>query len=409
MTANRLFVDCIHDASQLITLRDEWTALLQYSSHGDPFLSWEWIATWWHHFGSRYELVLITVREEGSLVGLAPLMVQPQRICGLYLRVLTSIGYPPPDVSGFLTLSNRCDVTRAIVDYLATNNTIWEAIQLNEFPNNIFSDEQNLKKLEAFCTIDIPTSRHWFILMNGPDWDAYHIQLPARVRKDLRRCRRRLEELGEIGFMRYTGDQFHPDHMESVFDINSRSHHPGNYRIGSQRDFHRHLGRAMQEAGWIDMSFLLLDGNPIAYQYGFVYRQRASIWRTGFDHSYRIYAPGKLLLLEYLQDSYQRGILDIDWLRGDHNYKLEWLAEPRTFYHPVIVQRKLIPHLVFVMLPRWRGRIRRFLERNTYIKALLKKSDSIQRHRNLVALDTSTLKVTETDMVEAKIGEDAPQ
>ena len=67
-------VEHVSDIAGLRRLRPEWNGLLCRSPASSVFLTWEWIATWWEHFGREGDLLILAVRDEsGRLVGLAPL------------------------------------------------------------------------------------------------------------------------------------------------------------------------------------------------------------------------------------------------------------------------------------------------------------------------------------------------
>jgi CelD/BcsL family acetyltransferase involved in cellulose biosynthesis len=70
-------------------LEEEWEDLCHNSPLSTPFQSWSFLYSWWEHFGEGYQLRIITVRDEGLLVGLMPLMLE--RRWG-FLRKLLFIG-----------------------------------------------------------------------------------------------------------------------------------------------------------------------------------------------------------------------------------------------------------------------------------------------------------------------------
>ena len=46
-------------------LRDDWNALLCRSAADNIFLTWEWLHTWWEHFGSNKNLLLLAIEDRG--------------------------------------------------------------------------------------------------------------------------------------------------------------------------------------------------------------------------------------------------------------------------------------------------------------------------------------------------------
>ena len=43
-------VELIEDPDRFRSLRGEWHGLLEQSTSDCPFLTWEWLHTWWTHF-----------------------------------------------------------------------------------------------------------------------------------------------------------------------------------------------------------------------------------------------------------------------------------------------------------------------------------------------------------------------
>ncbi|MDQ3800775.1 MAG: GNAT family N-acetyltransferase, partial [Acidobacteriota bacterium] len=74
-------------------LREEWKGLFAASGGCSPFLSWEWLSTWYKWFGvaERTPFVLKAYREN-RLVGLLPLCLHEKKILGMRLRRLAFIG-----------------------------------------------------------------------------------------------------------------------------------------------------------------------------------------------------------------------------------------------------------------------------------------------------------------------------
>src|SRR5438105_2579508 len=71
--ATPLRVEVVSDIKRFAALRAEWSDLLCASAASCPFLTWEWLHTWWTHLGGARTLNLLTVRSGDQLMGLAPL------------------------------------------------------------------------------------------------------------------------------------------------------------------------------------------------------------------------------------------------------------------------------------------------------------------------------------------------
>src|SRR5512137_2214582 len=128
----------IHTDPNIIELlKPEWNALLRNSTADTPFLTYEWQKTWNDCLCScEGEVHLLTVRDGGALLGIAPLFVltepdkdgQPRRL----LRLIGSV-----DASDYLDLiaerGREREVLTAMLDALAQLDT-WDAIDLWNVP-----------------------------------------------------------------------------------------------------------------------------------------------------------------------------------------------------------------------------------------------------------------------------------
>ena len=57
-----LTIECIDSSWGFTALRPEWNALLRDSASDCPFLTWEWLHTWWTHLSGSSRLRIDTCR-----------------------------------------------------------------------------------------------------------------------------------------------------------------------------------------------------------------------------------------------------------------------------------------------------------------------------------------------------------
>lgn len=82
------------DAS-LDQLAGEWGELFRQSGCRNAFLSIEWLGAWWHHWGRRHRLWVVTVRtRSGRLMAVALFHVRRSFLGGWAPRALCFLGTP---------------------------------------------------------------------------------------------------------------------------------------------------------------------------------------------------------------------------------------------------------------------------------------------------------------------------
>jgi CelD/BcsL family acetyltransferase involved in cellulose biosynthesis len=84
------------------------------------------------------------------------------------------------------------------------------------------------------------------------------------------------------------------------------------------------------DRGWLSLSFLDLDHQPVAGIYGFVYGETYYFYLPGFAPDVASHtSPGMLLLAHRLERALAEGQQQVDLLQGDAGYKLTWANDRR--------------------------------------------------------------------------------
>src|SRR6266850_4452724 len=70
-------VQIVESPAEFERLRDEWDDLLAASSADGVFLTHEWLHSWWKHLGGGRGPRVVTVRDGGRLIAIAPVRLAP--------------------------------------------------------------------------------------------------------------------------------------------------------------------------------------------------------------------------------------------------------------------------------------------------------------------------------------------
>ncbi|MDZ7619271.1 MAG: hypothetical protein U1E05_19910, partial [Patescibacteria group bacterium] len=132
---------CLNDMSALQSYAEVWNRM----AAGLPFRSWEWLSTWWRHYGPSAgrghrarELHVVCVFDEGeSPVGFAPFYAEETATAGRVLRLLGD-GEVCSEYLGVLADPGREEaVAGAVASHLADSSHAsrsdlarWDLIQL---------------------------------------------------------------------------------------------------------------------------------------------------------------------------------------------------------------------------------------------------------------------------------------
>ena len=91
MNAESISWEVLKDVPRDQELIDAWNGLAGRMKNPSIFSTFEWMSTWWEHFGEKRELRIRAGRRNGELVALAPLAVsrKPFPPCSFAERVGT--------------------------------------------------------------------------------------------------------------------------------------------------------------------------------------------------------------------------------------------------------------------------------------------------------------------------------
>ncbi len=336
-----LLVERIDSAEGLRRLQPEWNTLQARSRATSVFLTWEWISTWWEHFGRRRPLWLLVAREPaGRAVGLAPLYLQRARLAPLVgVRALTFIGAGGPVTPDYLDFLADAEHEQAVVEallaWLREHGREWDVLSLP----HVADDSTTMS-----CLARGGVRAGLWVMQGRPKLSPY-ATLPARAeeyegrylgsksRKRLREDRKRLSQSGQVS-ARDLAQECSPAECVALI---ARLHGSRSVMLGRPSAFERpgYLGFHLQfaslaaERGWLRLWSVLLDGKPIACRYGFAYQGTHYAYQTGFDSEHARLGVGRVVTMECIRGCIEEGLIRFDMLAGDSEDKRHFGKESR--------------------------------------------------------------------------------
>ena len=355
----------ITDDNSFRSLKEQWSQLLSQSSTQSAFLTWEWLYSWWNVYRGNKNLRLITAWRDSNLAGIAPFMLEKKGKFGLGPRVFTSLGTPQSDIGGFIYRAQDTEVVDSLFQFLKNNQSQWDIIEFHEFLG--FGLEQDALKKQFLhdrsLMID-EIKQHYYIPLEG-NWESYQKSLPKKFRYNLGRAVRLAEEIGPVECRHFTGEHMNVDVIQMIVEINRYSHYPRLYNRLVEQAFIKTLAEQMKHSNWFGAYLLFVNEQPVAYEYGFHFNGRFEDWRAGFDTrlSSNI-SIGKALAKMVIRACYDQANTEVDFLRGDEPYKLEWKPAAREYVNTRIFNRRAPSAIAaYQWLANVKPRIRRFRSR----------------------------------------------
>lgn len=178
----------------------------------------------------------------------------------------------------------------------------------------------------------IHTHRSPFLTLSGSAEDFLGRQ-SSNFRYNIRRKTRALERSGTLEFLVLTDLAEVETALRYLSEIERGS---WKETAGSsitarpwEMDFYRILTPLAAEQRWLRIYVLLLNGDPVSYDYGLLYRNRYFMLKTSYVEELSKYSPGLVLRWKVLEDLYGQGVHEHDFLGDADAYKLAWTERVR--------------------------------------------------------------------------------
>lgn len=331
-------VERIRDPEEFQVIQEEWNTLLHSSEQDHPFLSYEWISSWWECFSEDNSLEILLVKDEnGNPVGIAPLMVQENT-----LRFIAS--EEVSDYCDFVVEKGRYEeFFKNVMNYIRTTHPDIEKIDLM----NIRSASTTLEilprlasewgyscsctEIEVVPLLELPSS-----------YEDYLGGLSKKKRHELRRKLRRTESLEGIRAEKVTDTRNLPAYIDKFIGLHRRgSPSKANFwKKKNMADFFHGMAHQFSLRQWIEMNVLFLEDRVLAALLNFISADRIYFYNVAFDKDFARYSPGIYLFNQSIQDAISKQKKCADFLRGREEYKYYFGAEDSKIFRLVLIPGK---------------------------------------------------------------------
>ena len=352
---NKLNIETICDTESFKSLRSEWDELLQKSYTNCLFLTWEWLYSWWTAYHANKELNIICVRESNNtLVGIAPLFIHKTKYYKTKVVELTFIGEATSDRQDFIVDKNHFKAYEAIISFILTRKK-WTVARLEQVPewSPMISNKQLVAQYEIEVTSHLP------VIKIISDWETYYKGLSSKFKRDLKHKNNVLKREGEWGYTIKDELDNIEDELGELFkiELKSKKNNAGTAFFADERAriFQQIVSKYCTERGWLNISCIKVNKNPVSYLIGYIYNNTYLAYNMAFLPEYYRASPGKLVLHETIKHCFNRNLREFDFLRGDTYIKNKWAKTSRTNYRIVIfnkgIKASVLRRAVFTIRP----------------------------------------------------------
>lgn len=310
----------------------DWETLAAQSLRPTVFQTPVWHHVWWQELGGRAELRLMSLREDGTLVGIGPLMYRDDSLMFLGDTDLW-------DYHDFVVARDRdADFYPLLFDSLLQQR--WSRMDLCSLPQG----SPSLSYLP-----DLARARGYGVEITQEDvspglplpstWDDYLVGLSKKDRHELRRKLRRLEGQGAYDCYALNGTSSLQGALEDFFLLMRDSRQDKAIFLTPERErFFRHMAEELARADVLKLFFMEVSGKRVATALCFDYGQTRFLYNSGFAPEYGYLSVGLLLKALCLRHAIGEGKRYFDFLRGSEPYKYDLGARDVNLYR-LLIQR----------------------------------------------------------------------
>lgn len=298
----------------------EWDKLGQ-DLRASPFMRPEFLLVWQRWFGDG-DLMAATARRGEDLVGLLPLVRQHG-----VLRYPANWHTPIAGV-----LASDAEASAALADAIGEAHARHVAIALLDGADVRLAEMAQRLRERRFRLAHRDLGRSPYRDLSG-DWEQFEAAMNAKERRDLRRRRRRLEELGAVSVEHVTDAVRLDHHLDEAYSVEGSDWKD---RRGSAiranettTGFYTEVAQWAAREGYLRLTFLRLDGEPLAVS--------LALWadgvhyglKMGYNVAFAKYVPGLLLMHEIMHAAFVAGLRRVEMLGEDDPYKRIWCDRAR--------------------------------------------------------------------------------
>ena len=287
---------------------------------------------------------LFVLARQGDLQVFLPLVLWKRNWKNGFLREIIPAGYSDFDYHNPLIIGPR---------ELFEPESFWSSLleALDGF--DIGFDSLQINGIGRACGA---TSPHWSDDELCPFCDISGFATPEQflpslkksLRGDLRRQLRRLREQGELSLHVYGREEL-AESLQSLprfLDFHSQRW-PKAYK--PPHLYENLLRRGLAE-GLIHFSELRLDAQPISYHLGFIDKERFYYYLPAIDPAFSNLSPGKVHLLQCVEEAIAQGVPVFDHLRGEESYKSGWTNKAAQLYTLTLRKKNIASRVKWFMI-----------------------------------------------------------
>jgi CelD/BcsL family acetyltransferase involved in cellulose biosynthesis len=274
-----------------------------------------WLEAWWQAFGAGFEPLVLIVREDDKVLGIAPLKLKD--------GIASLIGDNSVcDYLDFIVIPGREETfSRALLDYLSgqgIKSLVLETLRPESVAGHNVADEGRRRGYSiVFSQIDVS-----FEMALPATWEDYLFSLESKQRRDVERKMRQLDTVAEVRFSVLRDDRVGEAELTAFFQMMAESRRDkSEFLTAGMRSFFESVAAAMSAYWLFRLGFLEVGVARVAAILYFEYNDRIYLYNSGYMPQYVDMNVGLVSKLYCIRQAIEERKKVFDFLKGPEVYK----------------------------------------------------------------------------------------
>lgn len=338
---------------KLESLREQLDRLSDKADTGNPFLTYEWLITWWRHFGGQDQPLVLIIREGEDILAAAPLMIKKAAFFGLPVTKVQFIGAGEANYLDFVLGQLSEDILADVLDYIRKSYK-WQIVDLCDISESSFSLEMLKKGMTDKAGCAVLESEVCPYIAIDTDWESfYQRKLKRKARYNIQRQIKQLQSQGKLEFRRIRQSEDWDFFIREAIKLYrkdwSRKYNLSSFLREESAAFYVDIAREFSRRGWFDFSALFFNEKMIAFSYGITYGKRFVDYVIGYDPEFSAFSPGSCLLRFQIEEMFKQNLKEFDFSKGREPYKSRWQTAERNNYRVLISNKDFYSRLIWAL------------------------------------------------------------
>lgn len=295
-----------------------WNDLVHQSDTDTVFQTHQWTRSWLEAFGCNGRPLFVTVNDKDGVKAVAPMVTDVSGAEGHDVRFL---GDGRADYCDFIAGRDKSEAISLLLGAILRCGP--RILELNNVPER----SQTPRLAREVCRAQgyhVLVERQYLcprLVIDG------NLETAKRIRDkaSLRRRERLLQRRGRLvvhhqkagGEIEPRLDQFFAQHIARW----AGSVSPSLFLKAPNRAFYRALAASLSDEGWLLFTTVELDGQPIAFHYGFDYQGAVLWYKPSFERAHASASPGLVLIRTLIGYAIEHGRREVDFTIGNEPFK----------------------------------------------------------------------------------------